>query len=546
MTGGDLLVQSLQAHGVPFLTTVCGNGLPAILDSCRRGGLRVIDTRTEHAAAYLADAYARLTARVGVVASSSGIAHIHALAGVANARFDGAPLLLITGESASAGTDHGAFQELDHCALARPLCKYVRRVLDPPELGFYVAEAISHATSGRPGPVHLAIPVDVTETELSSAGLPPQRPGPIGPRAPGPADSEAVERAAALLDAAERPLLIAGSGAFYAQAADAVHELAGAAAVPIAVPIWDRGVIGPSDQHFVGVVGAASGEPDILPQADLLVLVGARLDYRLGYGRPPTVAPEARILRVEADAAELDRGVQPTVALQGHPRSVLEQLATVYRARGGRRHREWLADAQARNRRFRARWWEIPAPPSPPMSGRHLVDALRPYLDGDVTFLVDGGNIGQWVHQVLADRYPPNWLTCGSSAVVGWGIPGAMGARLAFPERPAILLSGDGAVHFALSDLESAVRHGLPFTLVLADDRAWGIVASEQRAAHGEDGLIASVIGPVDYALVAQGLGARGVRADSVDELHTAMRDALNADQPTLIHVPIAHGGPAD
>jgi acetolactate synthase-1/2/3 large subunit len=225
---------------------------------------------------------------------------------------------------------------------------------------------------------------------------------------------------------------------------------------------------------------------------------------------------------------------------------VLEQLAVAYRAGGGRPHRAWLAEAQACNRSFRTIWWESPASPQPPMNGRHLVDALRPELDRAITLLVDGGNIGQWMHQVLADRYPPDWLTCGSSAVVGWGIPGAMAAKLAFPERPAVLLSGDGALHFGLPDLESAVRHRLPFTVVVADDRAWGIVASEQVKAYGPEGLIASAIGPVEYDRVAQGLGARGLRARTVDELRAALREALAADRPTLIHAPIAHGGPTD
>ncbi|MFH1006477.1 MAG: thiamine pyrophosphate-dependent enzyme [Candidatus Latescibacterota bacterium] len=209
------------------------------------------------------------------------------------------------------------------------------------------------------------------------------------------------------------------------------------------------------------------------------------------------------------------------------------------RLREARPHLAWLAEAGERNRGFRARFRETPAPVAPPMTGRHIVDALRPFVEDEALFLVDGGNIGQWAHMALCDRYPGHWLTCGASGVVGWGLPGAMAAKCAFPDRPVILLSGDGSIGFTLTELESSVRQGMSFVVVVADDRAWGIVANGQEEQYGSDGVLASRLGEIRYALVAEGLGAIGVRVESPDQIGPAIQRGLAADRPTLIHVPI-------
>jgi acetolactate synthase-1/2/3 large subunit len=178
------------------------------------------------------------------------------------------------------------------------------------------------------------------------------------------------------------------------------------------------------------------------------------------------------------------------------------------------------------------------------MTGQHLVEALRPVLTDDMIFLIDGGNIGQWAHVLLWDRYPGHWLTCGASGVVGWGLPGAIAAKLLHPDRPVLLLSGDGAIGFTIAELEIAVRHQVPIVVVVADDQAWGIVASGQKRSLGEP--IASLLGPVDYAKVAQGFGARGVVVEKPQELTAAARQALASGRPTVIEVPLALLGPTD
>ncbi|MFP4057232.1 MAG: thiamine pyrophosphate-binding protein [Candidatus Brocadiia bacterium] len=546
MTGADLLALTLRERNVEFVATLCGNGMNPLYTACHEANIRLIDTRNEQAAAYMADAYARLTRRVGVCAVSSGVAHVNALTGLANAWFDGAPLLLITGESPSSQSDMGKFQELDHVALARPITKYARQVHQPQKVAYYVHEALAAATSGRPGPVHLSIPVDVLAAEVAEGAAIRVSPGPGEVRQDASADPDLVAEAARLIAEAQRPVLVAGTGVFYAEGQDELADLASVAAIPVVVPIWDRGAVDEPSDWFMGAVGAASGQPRLLADADLVVLAGARVDYRLGYCLPPAVPDEATIVRIDVDPAELRSGIEPHLKLLGDPCTVLGQLAHATRRLEAQPHTEWLQEAQRRRQEFTRPWLGEAPPPAPPMTGRHLVDAIRPVLDDDVVFLIDGGNIGQWAHMALCERYPGPWLTCGASGVVGWGLPGAIGARMAYPSRPVLLLSGDGALGFTLAELETSVKHGAPFVVVVADDRAWGIVVSGQRRDYGPEGVLASRMEAVRYTEVAEAFGAAGVRVEEPDGLEPAIRKALAADRTTLIHCPIALGGPAD
>ncbi|MHB8993281.1 MAG: thiamine pyrophosphate-binding protein [Chloroflexota bacterium] len=547
MIGADLVVQTLQAHGVTFLCALVGNGLTPMLQAARRVGLRVIDTRNEQTASYMAEVYGRLTRQVGVCAVSSAVGHTNALAGLVNARFDGAPVLLLSGASDHGYTDRGKFQDFDQVAVAAGVCKYARFVDRPEKIPFYLHEALAHATTGRPGPVHLTIPQDVLEAGVEE-GLQPS-PGVAGcgrVRPSALATPGLVREAAAAVAAAQRPLLVAGSGVFYAEGEEALAAFAARTEMPVVVPIWDRGAVPRRIPQFMGVIGSASGSPALLRDADLILLAGARVDYRLGYLQPPAIQPEARILRIDVDPLELRQGIDPHLALQGDPRSVLEQLTAQLEGVAMPAHGPWLEEARRRERAFRQRWQPEEYQVGGQVGGWQLVQALRPFVEGDAVLVVDGGNIGQWAHMLLSDRYPGYWMTCGASGVVGYGIGGAMAARMAYPSRPVILLSGDGSIGFNLADLESASRQGLPFVAIVADDQSWGITASNQSERYGAENVVACALGAIRFDQAAEAFGALGIRIEDPRQLGPAIERGLAAAWPTLIHVPIAHGGPAD
>src|SRR5262249_20834899 len=336
MTGADLLVRQLKPHGVPCVRTLGGNGRDPFYVACKRHDLRLVDVRNEQAAGYMADAVGRLTRRVGVCSASSGVAHVNALTGVTNAYFDGSPMLLFTGASDSRTTGLGNFQDLDHVSLARPICKLAQRIDRPERIPVTVNEAFTIARSGRPGPVHVTIPGDVLQATVNETDLRRWQAGGRGAQAASPrsaADPDLVREAVELLADAKRPLLVAGSGVFYADAEEPLRNLATAVGLPIVTPIWDRGAVGRPLAEFLGVIGAASGEPALLADADLILLAGARVDYRVGYLKPPAVSARARVLRLDREPSELNQGALPDLGLLGDVAVVLKQLTDEWQRR---------------------------------------------------------------------------------------------------------------------------------------------------------------------------------------------------------------------
>ena len=542
MNGADLLVAELQHKGIPFIATLCGHGLDDLDDACDRAGMRLVDVRNEQAAGYIAEAVGRLSRTVGVCAVSSGVAHVNALTGVCNAHFDGAPMLLITGSGPAGTAGLGHFQDLDQVAVAEPLCKYAKTIHHPGRIPQMLHEAFEAAISGRPGPVHLTVPQNVLSDEVHADAIlrvhDPSHPAPtVAPGHPGE-----IDRIADLLARSNRPLLVAGGGTHYADGNAALAEFTRALSVPVTVPIWDRGAIPRPIETFMGVVGAASGGPRLLPDADLVLLAGAACDYRVGYLQPPAVHPDATVVRIHADAFHVDQGVGAHLRVVADPGSALAQLTEAVRRKKIAPRTAWLEEAARRRDAYRRGC--LDARNGNGLHALDIIHAVQTVLTDDTVVVIDGGNIGQWAHQILCDRYPGHWLTCGASGVVGFGIPGAMGARLLYPERPVILISGDGALTFTVAELEAAARQNLPFVILLADDEAWGITLTGHEAQYGRG--ITSELGPIDYAGMAQAFGARGIRIEHAGQILPELRNGLCAARPTLIHVPVARSSPTD
>ena len=519
MTAAELLVWELKQRGIDWMATLCGHGLDPLFQAAHKAGMRLVDARNEQTAAYLADAYGRLTRRPGVCAVSSGIAQVNALAGVTNAWFDHAPMLLISGAATSSTAGMGHFQDLDQVALARPITKLSRSIDSAGRTSQILGEALEAAVDDPPGPVHLMFPMDVQNTEAGAGAS--VKPAPVSTRPAAPDLN--FQDIASSLAVAKSPLVIAGSGIFYGSSGEAMVQFCENCRIPLVTPIWDRGSVDRPSNVFLGVIGAATGGPVILSEADCILMAGSEIDYRVGYLLPPEVRSDARLFMFERS---------------------WDTLSNACRNQDKRAREAWLAECVRRRDEFR-QGVEKRAEEQRG-GGMHALDvigAIQAVLPEKPVLLIDGGSIGQWVHQLLcSDRYPGDWLTCGRSGVVGWGIGGAMAARLAFPQRPVILLSGDGAFTFNVADLESAVRQKLPFVAIVADDQGWGITRSGHVRQFGEP--IASSLGPIAFDRLAESLGARGVRACTGDEVASELRRAIAEPVVTVIHAPIAGGHP--
>jgi acetolactate synthase-1/2/3 large subunit len=540
MNGAQWVVRTLRERGVERVFVLCGNGLDPLLDACLDYGIRVIDTRNEQAASYMADTWGRMTGRLGVAAVSSGPGHTNALTGLANAYWDGGPMLLISGCSPlpTRGMDH--FQELDQVGMAAPVSKYANIVRHVEVLQHELNTALSAALTGRPGPVHLTIPVDVLSAELDESTLLRQDLAPAQVVQSCPGDDDLIHEAVEMLALARKPMMVVGSGLFYARAWQSLAEFAALTDIPILSHIWDRCCVERAIPQYVGVTNAElNGAMSMVSQADLLLVFGARIDYRLWHGRPPNVSVQARIVRVDVDPTEVNRVVLPDIGIVGSPRAVLEQMVEEARWVEHWPHREWLAEVRAARDRLLDRWKSLGRDDVCPVPGIRICREIKPFLDRDVTFLLDGGNIGRWAHMTLFDRHPAHWFTCGASGVVGWGLPGAVAAKLARPDHPLLLLSGDGAAGFTVTEIETALRFGTPYVAVVAHDGAWGIVADGQP----DERRVASQFGEIRFDRVAQALGAQGILIGDPRQLGPSIEKGLASNTVTVLHVPTQLAG---
>jgi len=538
----DLLVEELQVRGVSFVATLNGHGLDPFYLACSRAGMRMIDVRNEQSAGYMAEVTGRLSRSVGVAAVSGAVAHANALTGVLNAWLDGAPMLLISGVTPLAEMGWGNFQDFNPIPMTSPICKYARLIDVPERVPQLVHEAFAAATGGRPGPVCLALPMDVASkpVDLSRVRGSALRSGKV--RINGAGNLKSIEEAAKLIKRSQRPLLVAGSGVYYSHGERELAEFALQQQIPTVVPIWDRGSILKPTETFMGVIGAASGGPRLLADADLVLLAGAEFDYRVGQISPPALHPDAKVIRIHADSQRLRLGLEAHFSIAGAPSEVLGQLSRACRDLECPPATDWLLEAQRRRSKFRQQCVAAAEKLPAGTNGRDVVEAIHKVLTDDTVLLVDGGNIGQWFQQ-LTDRYPGHWVGCGASGVVGWGLPGSLAAAALYPNRPVILLSGDGSFTFTVAELECASRQGLKFVAVVADDEQWGISVTGHLRNHGRP--LYSMLGPMRLDQVAEGFGCCGMRVERREDLVPALHSALSAARPTVIQVPIVPGSPA-
>jgi len=268
-------------------------------------------------------------------------------------------------------------------------------------------------------------------------------------------------------------------------------------------------------------------------------VLGARVDFRLGHGRPPVFSPDVTFVRVDADPDEIRRTIVPEVGIVGDVAMVLDQLLEEIRSLGGMDASRWLTELRELRDASVAGWEAVEHDGKAPLPGYRICLALREFLDQEVTFLLDGGNIGRWVYTLLYNRHPSHWATCGISGVIGWGLPGGIVANLVRPSKPVLLLSGDGSAGFTISEIETGLRFNAPYVAVIAHDSAWGIVADGQD----DDRLVASELGEIRYDKVAEALGARGVYVESEEQLKAAITEGLALPTVTVIHVPAVRGG---
>ena len=529
--GADHLVRALQQAGVRCLFTLSGNHIMPVYDALIGSGIRLVHTRHEAAAVHMADAWARLTGEVGVALVTGGPGHANAVSALYTAQMAESPVLLLSGHAPIAQLGMGAFQEMQQADMAAPVCKASWTCQAADAVASDLARAVATALGGRPGPVHVSLPSDALEGAVQAA-LPA-----LAAYAPAP-QALAEDTAQALLawlQAAERPLILAGPGALTRAGRAQAAALQAACGVPVIGMESPRGVADPS----LGALAQA------LATADAVLLLGKRLDFTLKFGQAPAFAAQARWAQVDAEAEEVKRSrralgdrLQAT-ALADLPGA----LAALTRAAGAAplsaRHGAWLADVCS------AIAWRPPAwdqAVSAQADRLHPVQMLRPLqalLDShpDAVFISDGGEIGQWAQACL---HAPQRLVNGVAGSIGSGLPFALAARCALPpEVPVVAVMGDGTYGFHLAEIDTAVRCGLPLVVVVGNDACWNAEYQIQLKDYGPGRLIGCELAPTRYDLATAGLGGHGEWVQRAGDMPAALQRAQASGLPACLNVMI-------
>jgi len=530
--GGWLVARALKREGVEVIFTLCGGHVAPIYEGCLEEGIRILDVRHEQAAAHAADAWARLTRRVGVAVVTAGPGVTDSVTGVVNAYHADSPLLVIGGQAPIAEYERGALQEMNHVELMRPITKWSRSIPGTERIPEYLSMAFRHALSDRPGPVFLEIPVDLllNRVEEPSVVFPEKYRTEARPQG----DAAYVGQALALLESAERPVVIAGSAIWWTDAADALRAFAERAQLPVFLNAIGRGCLPPNHPLFFTL-----SRKYALTGADVILVIGAPLDFRLNYGKPPLFSPGAKVIQVDVDGASIGRNRPIEVGIVGDARAVLKQLADGLSPNAGRSARAWVTELRKQELQEEENLKPALNSDAVPIHPLRMIRALEEVIDADTVVIGDGGNIVASAAKVIHPAKPGHWLDPGRFGCLGVGIPFALAAKLARPQSKVLVINGDGAFGFNGMEFDTAVRHHLPIVSVIGNDAAWGQIRGPQIHFLGEARAVATSLALTRYDLMVEALGGHGEFVTRPEQLRPALERAFACGQPACVNVVI-------
>jgi acetolactate synthase I/II/III large subunit len=518
--GGFGVSRALKALGVEQIFTLSGGHIFPIFDACHNDGIRIVDVRHEQTAGYAAEGWARLTRKLGVAAVTAGPGVTNVMSPLAQAGFNGAPLLVLAGRAPAFRWGKGSLQEIDHVPFVDPLAR-ARTIMDPAQVAAGVIDAAVDALGAPRGPAFVDFPLDVifSTTEVSVPDV--EVPAPPRP------DPRVIEEVARLVSAAARPVVIAGSNLWLDRADEALLGFVEAAEIPVFANGQGRGCV-PADHRLA----FARSRSRALKEADVVIVAGAPVDFRLGFGE--AFADGARVVHLESHSSLLTDNV-PLAAAVGAPLDVtLGALADALSSPADTK--EWVEVLRSEEEvRHAAAQVELSSPQTP-IHPMRVYGELSKVLDRDAIVIGDGGDFVSYAGREVASYEGGSWLDPGPYGCLGCGPGYAIAARLAHPGRQVCLLLGDGALGFSGMDLETLVRLRLPVVIVVGNNGIWGLEKHPMKALYGYD--VAADLRPgIRYDQMMIAFGGRGELVTDPEALGGALRRAFDSGEPYLVNV---------
>jgi acetolactate synthase-1/2/3 large subunit len=527
-TGAQIFHEMLLDEGVERMFGIIGGAVLPIFDVLYNSPIPFVLTRHEQGAAHMADGYARSTGKVGVCIATSGPGATNLTTGLATAYMDSVPMVAFTGQVKSFLIGNDAFQEADTTGVTRPVTKHnfiVKRVED---LGRTVKEAFHIARTGRPGPVVVDLPVDVTVNECPvEPDLEPKLPG-YKPQLRG--HTRQIKMAADAINAAERPVLYVGGGVIAAGASDELRALADKGSIPVTTTLLGLGAVDEIDSplalKMLGMHGSAWANYAV-QDTDCLVAVGARFDDRVT-GRLDTFAPNAKIVHVDVDPASISKNVDVDIPVVGDARDILARMLEFIEPRD---RSAWLAKIDDWRKKYPLRY-----DTDGHIRPQEVVDKLGDLTDHDAIIATGVGQHQMWAAQYYGWRRPRQIITSGGLGTMGFGAPAAIGAQFGNPGKTVIDIDGDGSFSMTMVEVLTAVRYQQPVKFVVLDNDFLGMVRQWQEMFYGR--RYSSVEHPCpQWSAVAEAFGAKGMLVTERGELADALNEMLKHDGPVVLHV---------
>ena len=518
--GGRIVAKVLGSRGVGHLFTLSGGHLFSIYDGCKEEGIGIVDVRHEQTAVFAAEGLAKATRGLGVAALTAGPGVTNGLSAIAGAQANNSPIGVLGGRAPEMRWGSGSLQEIDHLPFVSPLVKSAATVKAPGEIAAMTAAALDLAAQAPSGPTFLDYPLDVVFTE-AEVEIPPL------PAAPAAEPAAGVEEAAALLAGAERPAIMAGSGLYWGHGEVELRALAEALGIPVFLNGLGRGCL-PADHELA--FSRARGSA--LKGADVALVVGVPMDFRLGFGG--SFGEETKIVRLDVADNELTANRMPDVDLVGDVRA---SLAAIREAAGsGSRSERWLGELRAVEAEKRGAEQEELDDPRSPLHPVRVYRELGEVLDRDAIVIGDGGDFVSYAGRFIDTYEPGCWMDPGPFGCLGAGPGQAIGAKVAHPDRQVCLLLGDGAFGFAGMEFDTMARHGLGVVGVMGNNGIWALEHHPMKFLYGYS--VAAELRPeTRYDELVESLGCDGVLVREPGELRPALERAFESGRPTLVNV---------
>jgi acetolactate synthase I/II/III large subunit len=526
---GHVVARALKAEGITHIFTLSGQHILPIYEGCVDEGISVIDCRHEQSAAFAAEAWSKITGKTGVCLATAGPGVANTVTAVANAFRTSTPMVIIGGSTSSIDQNIGAAQELNHVEYMTPITKSAQRVLSADQIPNYIKSAFEQARR-KSGPSYIDIPMDICWQEvIGSEIVLPMSSNTVETRLNN-LDLSMIQEAVRLLKYAERPVIVAGSGVWWSQATGELERLVERASFPVYLISLARGSISPDNQLLFSL-----NRNGALGKADVILVIGTPLDFRLNYGKPPVFSNDAKVIIIDSLLDRVPYGRQEYLFISGDIKTILQYITDGI-SRSSSQNKQWIQYLRNEEIALLKEKEVFATSDAIPIHPLRFCHEIKNFIGPDTTIIADGGDIVRFASHVVQAYSPGHWFDPGPMGTLGIGGGYALAAKLLRPNERVLMISGDGAFGLSCMEFDTMVRYGINAVSIIGNDSAWGQVRHIQRASFDRE--IATNLRPVTrYDLLVENLGGYGELVETPSEIRPALERAFGSGKPACVNV---------